>query len=86
VIATSRSSAGFPDLTPRGLDDLSTKRHRVLACPLTPETTGRLFINVSRRPVVDDAALIDALARAGGRRRCFATQPLPADHLSASTM
>jgi D-3-phosphoglycerate dehydrogenase len=68
----------------------------VLACPLTPETTGlvgrdrivrmqphALLVNVARGPVVDEAALIDALAagRIGGAALdVFATQPLPPDH------
>lgn len=68
----------------------------VLCCPLTLETTGligreriarmkpsALLINVSRGPVVEDAALIEALAagRIGGAALdVFATQPLPPDH------
>ena len=44
---------------------------------------GALLVNVSRGPVVDDAALIEALrdGRIGGAALdVFATQPLPADH------
>jgi len=68
----------------------------VLCCPLTPETTGlinrerigrmkpgALLINVSRGPVVEDEALIEALSagRLGGAALdVFATQPLPPDH------
>ncbi|MBL8583983.1 MAG: dehydrogenase, partial [Rhizobiaceae bacterium] len=68
----------------------------VLCCPLTPETTGlmsatriaamkpaALLINVSRGPVIDDAALIASLreGRIGGAALdVFATQPLPPDH------
>lgn len=68
----------------------------VLCCPLTPETTGllsaariarmkpgALLVNVSRGPVVDEAALIEALreGRIGGAALdVFSTQPLPADH------
>lgn len=68
----------------------------VLCCPLTPETTGlidggriermkpgALLINVSRGPVVDDAALIEALSAGhigGAALDVFATQPLPPDH------
>lgn len=98
VSATSRSGAGFPDHVARkALDELvATSDVVVLACPLTPETTGlisrqriasmrpgTLLINVSRGPVVDDAALIEALSsgRIGGAALdVFVTQPLPADH------
>jgi D-3-phosphoglycerate dehydrogenase / 2-oxoglutarate reductase len=68
----------------------------VLCCPLTLETTGligrdriarmkshALLINVSRGPVVEDAALIEALSsgRIGGAALdVFSTQPLPPDH------
>jgi D-3-phosphoglycerate dehydrogenase len=68
----------------------------VLCCPLTPETTGllsrqriarmkpgALLVNVSRGPVVDDAALIEALASGhvgGAALDVFVTQPLPPDH------
>ena len=68
----------------------------VLCCPLTLETTGligrdriarmkpdALLVNVARGPVVDDAALIEALSsgRIGGAALdVFVTQPLPSDH------
>ncbi len=68
----------------------------VLCCPLTPETTGlinrerigrmkrgALLINVSRGPVVDDAALMDALKTGhigGAALDVFSKQPLPHDH------
>lgn len=68
----------------------------VLCCPLTPETTGliderrirrmrrgSLIVNVSRGPVIDDAALIAALADGhigGAALDVFATQPLPVEH------
>ena len=68
----------------------------VLCCPLTPETTGlinrerigrmkpgALLINVSRGPVVEDEALIEALSAeqlGGAALDVFATQPLPPDH------
>lgn len=68
----------------------------VLCCPLTTETRGlmnaerigrmrhgALLINVSRGPVIVDAALIAALREgriAGAALDVFAEQPLPADH------
>ncbi|NEK20265.1 hydroxyacid dehydrogenase [Rhizobium leguminosarum] len=97
VVATSRSQS-VPDgarfLT---IDELvATADIVVLCCPLTPETTGLLnagrigrmkpaaiLVNVSRGPVIDDAALIEALrdGRIGGAALdVFATQPLPLDH------
>ncbi|TBA13442.1 dehydrogenase (plasmid) [Rhizobium ruizarguesonis] len=98
VVATSRSPESVPDgarfLT---IDELvATADIVVLCCPLTPETTGLLnagrigrmkpaavLVNVSRGPVIDDAALIEALrdCRIGGAALdVFATQPLPLDH------
>lgn len=98
VVASSRSPESLPEgaryLT---VDDLvATADIVVLCCPLTPETTGLLdgkriarmkpgaiLVNVSRGPVVDDAALIAALreGRIGGAALdVFSTQPLPADH------
>ena len=68
----------------------------VLCCPLTEETRGlisrerisrmkpnALLINVSRGPVVDDEALIEALRKGsigGAALDVFATQPLPQNH------
>ncbi len=68
----------------------------VLCCPLTPETRGlmsreriarmkpdALLINISRGPVIDDDALIEALQKGrigGAALDVFATQPLPSDH------
>ncbi|MGO6749931.1 NAD(P)-dependent oxidoreductase [Rhizobium ruizarguesonis] len=98
VVATSRSPESVPDgarfLT---IDELvATADIVVLCCPLTPDTTGLLnagrigrlkpaaiLVNVSRGPVIDDAALIEALrdGRIGGAALdVFATQPLPLDH------
>jgi phosphoglycerate dehydrogenase-like enzyme len=67
----------------------------VLACPLSDLTRGLLdarrigllpaharVANVGRGPVIDEAALADALARhtiAGAYLDVFATEPLPAD-------
>ena len=98
VIGMSRSGTGFPEFVRRAdLDALLAESDIVvLACPLTPETTGlinrqkiagmrhgALLINVSRGAVVEDAALLDALAigQVGGAALdVFVTQPLPPDH------
>ena len=98
VLASSRgrsgSEDGIPFLTVNELVEQSDVV--VLCCPLTPETTGllsrdriahmkpdALLVNVSRGPVVDEAALAEALAAgriAGAALDVFSTQPLPADH------
>lgn len=98
VVASSRSPSNMPEgARSLPLDDLAaTADIVVLCCPLTPETTGlmsrdrifrmkpgALLVNVSRGPVVDDAALIEALrsGRLGGAALdVFTTQPLPSDH------
>ncbi|WP_327206343.1 2-hydroxyacid dehydrogenase [Rhizobium beringeri] len=98
VVATSRSAESVPDGARfLAIDDLlATADIVVLCCPLTAETTGLLnggrigrmkpgaiLINVSRGPVIDDAALIEALrdGRIGGAALdVFTTQPLPNDH------
>ncbi|PJR13100.1 NAD(P)-dependent oxidoreductase [Sinorhizobium meliloti] len=98
VIANSRSPESLPNgVRFLSVDDLvSTADIVVLCCPLTPETTGllsrerialmkpgALLVNVSRGPVVDDGALIEALemGRIGGAALdVFPTQPLPSEH------
>jgi D-3-phosphoglycerate dehydrogenase len=98
VLGNSRSGAGFPDFVrPVAIDELVAQSDIVvLACPLTPETTGlmnrrrilsmrpdAILVNVSRGAVVDDEALIAALREgrlAGAALDVFKTQPLPADH------
>lgn len=98
VIANSRRPDALPDgVRFASVDELVAEADIVvLCCPLTPETMGLLgrdrvarmkprgvLINVSRGPVVDDAALIEALREgriAGAALDVFATQPLPADH------
>lgn len=98
VVANSRSPESLPNgVRFLSVDDLvSTADIVVLCCPLTPETTGllsrerialmkpgALLVNVSRGPVVDDGALIEALemGRIGGAALdVFSTQPLPSEH------
>lgn len=98
IVANSRSPESLPDgVRFLSVDDLvSTADIVVLCCPLTPKTTGLLsreriarmkpgaiLVNVSRGPVVDDAALIEALemGRIGGAALdVFSTQPLPPEH------
>jgi D-3-phosphoglycerate dehydrogenase len=98
VVANSRSPSSLPEgARYLPLDELvATADIVVLCCPLTPETTGlmscdrirrmkpdALLVNVSRGPVVDDDALIDALqsGRLGGAALdVFTTQPPPPDH------
>ncbi len=68
----------------------------VLACPITPETTGMVdaeflgamkegsvLVNIARGALIDDKALIDGLGRgrpAHAVLDAFVTEPLPADH------
>jgi D-3-phosphoglycerate dehydrogenase / 2-oxoglutarate reductase len=98
VIANTRRRESLPEgVSFASVDELVTQADViVLCCPLTLETTGlisseriarmkpdALLINVSRGPVVDDAALISALRerRIGGAALdVFGTQPLPPDH------
>ena len=98
VIATTRGARAAPDgVRFLPVDELVRESDIVvLCCPLSPETRGlmsaerialmkpgALLINVSRGPVIDDAALIGALRenRIGGAALdVFAEQPLPADH------
>jgi D-3-phosphoglycerate dehydrogenase len=98
VLATSRSQKSLPDGARFvGLDELVENSDVVvLCCPLTPETTGlmsreriarmkpgALLVNVARGPVVDDAALIEALRKGrigGAALDVFTAQPLPRDH------
>ncbi|NGO54737.1 NAD(P)-dependent oxidoreductase [Allomesorhizobium camelthorni] len=98
VIANTRDRRNLPDnVAFATVDDLVRQSDIiVLCCPLTLETTGlisqdrvrqmkpdALLVNVSRGPVIDDAALLKALAGrkiGGAALDVFATQPLPADH------
>lgn len=98
VVAHTRSPASVPEgARYLPLDELvSTADVVVLCCPLTPETAGlmsrdriarmkpgALLVNVSRGPVVDEDALVEALqsGRIGGAALdVFTTQPLPPEH------
>ncbi|MER8423547.1 hydroxyacid dehydrogenase [Mesorhizobium sp. M0563] len=98
VVATTRSMRPAPDSVGfLSIDALIEQSDIiVLCCPLTPETRGlisreridrmkpdALLINVSRGPVIDDDALIEALQKGrigGAALDVFATQPLPPNH------
>lgn len=98
VVAHTRSPGSVPEgARYLPLDELvAVADIVVLCCPLTPETTGlmsrerifgmkpgALLVNVSRGPVVDEVALIEALrtGRIGGAALdVFTTQPLPPEH------
>ncbi|WEZ84679.1 NAD(P)-dependent oxidoreductase [Rhizobium sp. 32-5/1] len=98
VVANSRSPESLPEGARfLAVDELvATADIVILCCPLTPETTGLLdaarirrmkpdaiLVNVSRGPVIDDAALIEALREGrirGAALDVFSTQPLPLDH------
>ena len=98
VIATSRSQDNFPEyVSPVTLDELFQESDVIsLHCALTPETeklvnSERLsqmkdtafLINTSRGPLVDEAALAEALESeqiAGAGLDVLSTEPPPADH------
>ncbi|RWF71662.1 MAG: hydroxyacid dehydrogenase [Mesorhizobium sp.] len=98
VVATTRSMRPAPDRVGfLSIDALVEQSDIiVLCCPLTPETRGlinrerigrmkphALLINISRGPVIDDGALIEALQKGGiggAALDVFVTQPLPSDH------
>jgi D-3-phosphoglycerate dehydrogenase len=98
VLGASRSGSGFPSYArPAPLDGLVAESDIiVLACPLTPDTiglmsqqriasmkSGAILVNVSRGPVIDDEALVEALrqGRIGGAALdVFSKQPLAPDH------
>jgi D-3-phosphoglycerate dehydrogenase len=98
VLAATRSAQPAPDgVRLVAIDELVAQSDIVvLCCPLTPQTRGlidagriarmrpgALLINVSRGPVVDDEALVEALRAqkiGGAALDVFATQPLPPDH------
>lgn len=97
VHAVRRRGPELPDWVNFGsLDEVLAQSDVVLiACPLTPETTGlidahrlalmrpsALLINVARGAIVDEAALVENLAGnavAGAALDVYETQPLPLD-------
>ena len=98
LLGFSPSGRNFPEnVESMPLDDLiAASDILVLCCPLKPETRGlidarrlallkrgSILINVSRGPVVDEAALVEALRTGhlwGAALDVFNTQPLPSDH------
>ena len=98
VVGNSRHNRNLPDFVmAASLDDLVAESDIVvLACPLTPETTGlmsrqrlrsmkanSILINVSRGAVVDETALVETLREGrllGAALDVFVTQPLPPEH------
>lgn len=98
VIAQTRSPEKLPiGMTAVSFDALLAQSDiLVLSCPLTEQTAGiisrdaiakmkpgAILINVSRGPVTDESALIEALRSGhlgGAAIDVFSKQPLPADH------
>ncbi len=98
VIGHQRNLSNLPkEVTGVSLDDLFKQSDFiVLACPLTPETKGlasrarigtmrsnAVLVNVSRGPVVDEAAITEALVHhriRGAALDVFDKQPLATDH------
>jgi D-3-phosphoglycerate dehydrogenase len=98
VISHTRTSKNLPDgVTEASMDTLlKLSDVLILSCPLNDQThgiisgaalakmkPGAILINVSRGPVTDETALIEALASGhlgGAALDVFSDQPLPPDH------
>jgi D-3-phosphoglycerate dehydrogenase / 2-oxoglutarate reductase len=98
VLAHTRRNSGFPSgVEPQSLDELLKRSdYVVLACPLSPETTGMIsarelalmrqgafLINVARGAVTVEEHVVAALRSGhlgGAAIDVFTEQPLPADH------
>lgn len=98
VIANTRTPSKLPnEVTGVSFEELLSRSDvLVLSCPLNDQTRGivsrdaiakmkpgAILINVSRGPVTDEEALVDALSSGhlgGAAIDVFSTQPLPTDH------
>ncbi len=97
ILYTSRGDKAVPDATRVELVDLLRRSDVVLiAAPLSPETRGMIgraelaemrgdayLVNIARGPLVDTAALVEALAAgsiAGAALDVTDPEPLPPDH------
>ncbi|WP_164662230.1 D-isomer specific 2-hydroxyacid dehydrogenase family protein [Tropicibacter sp. Alg240-R139] len=98
IVATTRTPSRLPE-TVQALtltELLKTADIVALTCPLNEETRGLIdasalqnmkprsvLVNVSRGPVIEETALIDALKSghlSGAALDVFSSQPLPSDH------
>ncbi|WP_033289018.1 D-2-hydroxyacid dehydrogenase [Amycolatopsis jejuensis] len=98
VARNARKLDGFATVFPQSHlhEALRGARYVVVACPLTDATRGMLdasalaqldpsayLLNIARGPIVDDAALVEALrtnSLSGALLDAFELEPLPGDH------